>query len=542
VAIASLFFLVFFLFGNTVTHHFNSDDYIVLYNALLHSAGTPVSTLEEFLTPSWGLYYRPIAKIFLESLVGMFGLRPAGYHLISLICYAVLCFEVYYIGLLLTHKWLWALASAIIFLAASAHAEALFWISGLNGVLENILSLASLLFFIRWRQVHSLRSYLCSLAFFAFALLTKESSVSLPIIICSYDLLLGGELRWPIAVKRVARSCLPFVVLGISFMVVRHAVMRQVHLPLALTAFDWKILVVGLWYLLIMTLSPIDWALSLHWFDKLAASHTAFPLLGGIAILAVAIVPVLMKRFRLTFLLWWILASAAPVLALGLVPSERHAVLGSAAAAILVSIALFKLSERLTRRSYSVVLGCAFAVIFAGTSCYFLKQRQAIWGHASEITNGVVNQTMRLCPAPSPGTTFFFLNVPDSAEGALIFRFETLTYALRLLYRDDSIEVVRIATIDTVPHDALSSATAAYFRISAMGGHVYLPESGAGEQTATEVRRRIEQLGILREDKRYIEKWEQYGTSPLLEYYRGELHLTGTEKLRKILEELHSLV
>jgi hypothetical protein len=565
-----LFALVFILFGGTINHGFNSDDYNVVYHAIHQESVSWLEGLSEFLRPSWGLYYRPGIKAFFELLGKMFHLWPGGYHAVGLICYAVLCFEVYLTGLRITGRWLWALVSAIVFMASSAHAEVIFWISSLNGAVENILTFASLICFIRWRQARSLPSYVCSLILFACALLTKESAISLPIIVFIYDLLLGeidfardgvtrernadvipvkagaysgGKSHLLVAVRRSITSCLPFIVLGILFMVLRHVVMKQVHLPPALTAFDWKILIVGLWYSLIMTLSPIDWALALNWFDKLAGNGMALPVIGGVAILAVAIVPLLLKKFRITFLLWWILASAAPVLGLGLVPSERHMVWGSVGAAILVSITLFKLSERLTPRSkpYSVALGCIFAIAFAGTSCHFLKQRQAIWKHASEIASDVIEQTQRFCPAPSPNATFFFLNVPDSVDGAFVFRFDNLKYALRLFYGDDSIDAVRIVTVEMVPYGALSNGKTAYFKVGAMGGHIYLAEQSLQERSFVERWRRLKGFGILKRDTRYLGPLDRYDASPFLVYEGGALSPQPPETFWKVARNLYSL-
>ncbi|MBI5118370.1 hypothetical protein HZA56_18000 [Candidatus Poribacteria bacterium] len=575
-----LFTLVFILLGGTIKHGFNSDDYNVIYHALHQESVGWREGLSEFLRPSWGLYYRPGIKVFFELLGRVFHLWSGGYHMMSLICFAVLCFEVYVLGLRITGRWLLGLVSAVIFLTSSVHAEAIFWISSINGAVENILTLASLICFIRWRQDRSTPSYACSLVLFACALLTKESAISLPIIVFIYDMLLGASnpvrdgaiaggntqvirehrghpcqsespgpttadvySRLLNAIMRSATSCLPFIALGVLFVAVRHVVMRQVHLPPALTAFDWRILIVGLWYSLIMTLSPIDWALALNWFDRLAGNGVVFPVVGGVTILAVVVVPLILKRFRATFLLWWIMVSAAPVLCLGLVPSERHMVLGSSAAAILISVALFGLSESAAPRSrrYSIVLGCVLAIAFAGTSCYYLKQRQTIWKHASDIAGDVVEQTTQIYPAPGSGTTFFFLNVPDSVEGALVFRFDNLKYALRLFYGDESLDAVRIVTVEMIPYGALSYGKSAYFKIGALGGHIYFPERSLQDQVCAERWRRVKQLGIVGKDSRYQRDWERYVGSPFLVYEGGEVSPRRPEALKEALENLYSL-
>jgi hypothetical protein len=543
VALASLVVLVCILFGKTVGHGFNSDDYIVLYHALNRPADTLREGLAEFLKPSWGVYYRPGIKIFFEILAKSFGLWPGAFHAVSLVCYALLCIQVYVLGLLLCERRAAALAAAVIFLTSSVHAEAIFWISSLNGVVENLLVLTSLICFVFWRRSARRLAYPLSLIFFVSALFTKESAVSLPVVLILYDLLLGGDVGWPAAAKRAAKSGWPFVLIGILFIALRSLVMRQADLPPPLTTFEWRIMILGLWYSLIMTLSPIDWALALKWFDRLAAAGTPFYILAACAIIMVAVVPVAVKKFRLTFLIWWILASAAPVMALGLVPSERHVVLGSVGAAILVSIALFRLAERIARRANaaSIALASFFVIIYAASGCYFLKQRQAIWRHASEVAGSVVEQTTRSYPAPARDTTFFFLNVPDSIQGALVFRFENLAYALRLAYEDDSVEAVRIVTLDKVPHGSLSSAESAYFKIAAMGRHVYLPEESLQNAQLAARWQRLDELAILRKDSGYLRDWDRYGASPFLAYAGGVLVPSSPEELKAVLRELYSL-
>ncbi len=602
-----LFALVFTLFGKTISHGFNSDDYLVVYHGLHGHTAEEHEGLAELLSPSWGLYYRPAIKAFFGLLAKMFHLWPGGYHLISLVCYVILCFEVYLLAQRLTGDWTPAVASALIFMAATTHAEAIFWISSVNGVVENILTLASLIFFITWRKrtllprtsgtscangkkqvgaQHAAPSrmtagwialpYVLSIILFGVALLTKESAVSLPLIVFSYDLLLGSSGDWATcrkdaqaapakqearsvtsrlwqdigfqdgrvsaAIKRSITSCLPFVILGVLFMAVRHVVMRGAHLPPALTTFEWESLVLGSWYSLIMSLSPIDWALALNLFDRLART-SGFPVVGGIAILALVIAPLVFRKLRATFLLWWILASAAPVLGLGLVPSERHMVLGSVGAAILVSVTLFKLSERLSQQSkaYAAAVGFVLVIAFAGTSFHFLRQRQAIWGRASQIASDIVEQTMRFYPAPAPDTTFFFLNVPDAIEGALVFRFDNLAYALRLFYGDDSMDAARIVTIDSVPYSSLVSGKSAYFKIGAMGGHIYFAGGSPQDPASMERWQKMELLEILASDDRYLEDWGRFSASPFLVFENGALSPRSPEALEKVLGNLYSL-
>jgi hypothetical protein len=217
----------------------------------------------------------------------------------------------------------------------------------------------------------------------------------------------------------------------------------------------------------------------------------------------------------------------------------------SVGAAIFLAILFFRLSERITRRSpkFAVGIGLIFALAFTGTSLIALKQRQEAWARASFTASAVVEQTMLAYPAIGEDTTFFFMNVPDSIDGAFVFRFDNLTTALRLYYGDESIEAVRIAALDTFPSALLRSGgrEAIYFKIGAMGGNIYVPEGQIEGPSQSPEWRKLEQLGIMGKNFRYIDKWDRYEPSPFLVYSRDGLMRPSPAELKIIVDSLYSL-
>jgi len=490
------------------------------------------------------LYYRPGIKIFLEAMGALFGLEPAGYHLASMLCYAVLCFETYLIGFLLTERWHTAIAVAVIFLSLSVHGEVIFWISSLNGVVENILTLASLTCFILWHKRDKSFLLYVSLLFFIAALLIKESAIALPIILIMYSFLLGGDVRFADGMKRIAGWCWPFLLISIIFIAIRSIVMRQAELPPPLTHFQWQTLIIGPWHTFLMTVSPIDWVIPVHFFSKFASMGMPSLIIALLGLFAVAFIPLILRKYRTTLLLWWIPTAAAPLFALGLVPSERHVVISSVAASILIALALLKLSEWLSHgvKLSSLIIACVLVVAFSVSGLYSLKHRQKAWGDASDVTRTIVEKTMIMYPIPDDDTTFFFLNVPDSIDGAFVFRFDNLGYALKLFYGNDSLVVVRIVTLDKIPDAALASREAAYFKIGAMGGYVYVPDDHLQVPHLKERWERLERLDILRNDFRYARNWERYSASPFILCRENTLAPKRSDELRKVLDRLYSLL
>jgi hypothetical protein len=436
-----------------------------------------------------------------------------------------------------------AIAAAIIFMVAGSHGEALFWISSLNGVVENVISLASLILFILWRQKGSKGFFALSLILFALALLSKESAISLVIILALYDFLLADKFGWMVGAKRTAASCWPFAAAGLGFILIRSIVMRQADLPAPLTTFQWSVMLAGPWRAFVMTLSPVDWSASLGWFYSLFENRSVAYFIMAVMLSALAIVPLALRRFRLAFLVLWIPAAAAPLFALGLVPSERHAVVSSAGAAILLAILFFGLSERVARKSAaaSVVIGMIFVAAFAAPNLAVLKQTQSRWERASKIANDVIQQTISAYPHPPANTTMFFLNIPDSIGGAFVFRFENMRPALQLYYGDDSIDVVRIVTLDRIRASADSGWQVVYIDIGAMGGNIYAPEAEADEREQSIRWQELNQLGILGKDFRYIDNWRRYESSPFLAYSDEGLEPLPPEELKKVVDNLYSL-
>ena len=132
-------------------------------------------------------------------------------------------------------------------------------------------------------------------------------------------------------------------------------------------------------------------------------------------------------------------------------------------------------------------------------------------------------------------------HIPDSIGGAFVFRFENMRPALQLSYEDDSIDVVRIVTLDRIRAGASAGWQAVYLDIGAMGGNIYAPEAEADEREQPIRWQELNQLGILGKNFRYIDSWQRYESSPFLAYYDGGLKPLPAAELKKVADNLYSL-
>jgi len=138
-------------------------------------------------------YYRPFFLTWLRLNDALFGLRPWGWHLTSVLAHVVVTYLVYRLCLRLTED-RWAAACAgLIFGLHPIHAEAVADITSIQEPLSTLFILGAILSFRRSREA-GLRFWwlAASLLLAAAALLSKESGMILPILVGGYAWIYGG--------------------------------------------------------------------------------------------------------------------------------------------------------------------------------------------------------------------------------------------------------------------------------------------------------------------------------------------------------------
>ncbi len=137
-------------------------------------------------------YYRPIFLLWLRINNALFGLKPWGWHLTSILMHLVTTVCVYFLSLRIIRDRLTAAIAATIFGLHPVHVEAVVWISGVTEPLMGVLFLASLICYLKARQQDRNRPWLwTSVLLFAAALFTKETALMFPVLIFAYEWLFG---------------------------------------------------------------------------------------------------------------------------------------------------------------------------------------------------------------------------------------------------------------------------------------------------------------------------------------------------------------
>jgi hypothetical protein len=132
-------------------------------------------------------YYRPVFTVVLTAGYKLFELWPQGWHLISLLLHILCCVGVYYVLLQLSRNRSVAAVSAALFAVFPAHAESVSWISGMTDPLFGVFFLASFYFYLRFRECGGWRLLAGSLLLFTLAAFSKETALSLVILIFAYE-------------------------------------------------------------------------------------------------------------------------------------------------------------------------------------------------------------------------------------------------------------------------------------------------------------------------------------------------------------------
>jgi len=129
-------------------------------------------------------YYRPLMHTLNMATFAVFGLRPWGFHLVSLLLHLGCCLMVYGIGRKLfdDRVGFWG---ALLFAVLPIHTEAIAWVAANADLAFTLLVLSSFYLFMEGRDVWAA-------ALFLPALLTKETSIMLLPILALYP----REQRW----------------------------------------------------------------------------------------------------------------------------------------------------------------------------------------------------------------------------------------------------------------------------------------------------------------------------------------------------------
>ena len=204
--------LVFIAFSPSLKNGFvNWDDQAqVTENPLLREFS--LGGIKTIFTTFHLLNYHPLALLSYMCELKAFGFNPFIYHLTSLLLHLLNTLLVYWLIYKLTNNFPVACLTSLFFGIHPLQVEAIAWISSRREPLYSLFFLGSLIGYISYRKTARQRYYILSLILFLLALLSKATSVVLPLVLILCDYFMGVKLGF-----KNQKEKIPFLILAILF-------------------------------------------------------------------------------------------------------------------------------------------------------------------------------------------------------------------------------------------------------------------------------------------------------------------------------------
>jgi len=206
------------VYSNALQNGFVFDDHnLVLLDARFRS---PDTFTQLFIGKvRGGLAYRPIRSLSYALDYALFGLRPAGWHAFNIFYHLLNSLLAFLVAIRLLGHLKGALFVALLFALHPVQADAVTYISGRRDLLSGLFFFIGFLAFLQYREREGKKWFALAGAAYLLALLSKEMSVTLPLVFLAYDTIRNAEKRtvWQglrLALARGYRLYTPLITVG----------------------------------------------------------------------------------------------------------------------------------------------------------------------------------------------------------------------------------------------------------------------------------------------------------------------------------------
>jgi len=233
--LAILVAITLLTYGNCLLNGFVWDDQnIIIKNPVnrdLANIPRVLFSADVVYADDTGFYYRPLNRLTYLLEFSLYGLQPAGYHLVNLLVHLANVLLLFALGQRLFGEPVAAFASALLLAVHPVATEAVNFISGRNNALATFFVLSSVLLFLRGSETRRNRFFiLTGITFFA-GLLTKEIALmTLPLLLLwSADT--SGKEQVPLSLGQRCRALIPCGIAVLLYLALRAVAMPAVLGP-----------------------------------------------------------------------------------------------------------------------------------------------------------------------------------------------------------------------------------------------------------------------------------------------------------------------
>lgn len=390
--------LVWSVFAGTVGHQFvNYDDQNYVYENPRIINGLTISGIASAFAQPHAQNWHPVTTISHMLDCQLFGLNPAGHHLVNVLLHVVATLLLFS-GLNAMTGAFWRSAFvAAVFAIHPLRAESVGWISERKDVLSGVFFMLTLGAYVRYVRDQRISRYLAVVLFYALALMSKPSVVTLPLLLLLLDYWPLGRLTRATSRSGVVKEKIPLLVLSMGCAVAtlaaqRHTVQYGQVLPFAERIANAVVSYVGY-------LGQIFWPVRLapfYPYDVAGISSGIF-WLSALCLLGVT-GAVIWVRNRCPYLMvgWlWYLIALVPVIGIIQVGlqgrADRYTYLPQIGIGIALTwaIAEIPLTKRAVGRHLLTITMAGVTIVLAWRAriqASVWKDTETLWTHAIEVT------------------------------------------------------------------------------------------------------------------------------------------------------------
>ncbi|MEI7556088.1 hypothetical protein [Candidatus Chlorohelix sp.] len=389
-------------YGACLSFNFSGEDFVFIH---FTAEGHP------FYEHTQNQFFRPIPNLAWWLDYNLWGLNPMGYHLTNLLLHASNSLLVGLLAQTLAKNRRVALATGILFALSPIHAEAVVWISGRPDLIASFFILLALLAGLYFFESGKLWLYLLSLLMFGGAIFSKESTITFPLVL----LVVGWLTNKPGArSKTVLLYLIPYgLVIGL-YLALRIAVLGSVG-GYNNNGHDLFFII---WNGTLGAVIPLFFPLNLKSVGLIPALAIAALLIAGYIRLGYLLwrhrsfqIRQLLPALGLFYLSYLPALDTSPVTTALL--QSRNLYLPSAGFCLALGLCFNLLQIRKATLPASTVL----VSIVAGLTLALLP-----WWQSGAVINDTIEQVKEANLPLSPGDTIYYEGLPDSYNGAYLWR------------------------------------------------------------------------------------------------------------------------
>lgn len=422
----------------SMSSYFVTDDLRLIYI----SSPITVNHIEELFTSSGGWFagfYRPLVRLAFYADYTLYELNPFGYHFTNFLFHAGCILALFFFARIVTKNEAAAACSALIFSVHPIHTEAVTWISGRNDVIFTLFYILSLTSYLKYIIGNRDKKYylFLSVAGFILSLLSKESAITLPIMLLFSEIYLN---KTNAAEKKLKIRYFEYLIyVGV---IVAYQIIKILYIGKGIyDKKDWGSTISGTVYFFFQLFAPINVdAITGGDFYGLCLNLAILALSGLVAMAALS--GIRRKSIPLSFIAYcaaWIVVTSFPIY---FVPGARFLYVSSVLSSIFIGTAMMEISK-MDIRFKKAIIGILISGILA-TSSIRTVDRNEIYNRAGAVSNGILSQLKDKYSEFPKGSVLYFFNVPQDwvrDSESWVKPIPVLNIAVQVKYADTSLTV-----------------------------------------------------------------------------------------------------